>query len=360
MYASPEISSSNFKKVRTKKSILSLGLAMPFYPSMHDENSIQNILKDVEENARTMLCKALDPGCTDEMFLRLKNVFSKLNYNSHCKSIAVLIRPKEEKVTYLNFSVKPVIYLNKQVSLLELTANTDRQPDFYYLVLEQSRAKLYEYYHNRLNQVYATKKEPGLNVKTNPETLFKQVLQTIERLNGHNEKPVFISGSPNLVELFCSSSLYPGIFFKLLDNAAPLDEEIIKPLVKEIISHWDYWQSKFLMDQIMIAQKANVLIAEIERVLQALRNAVDGLLLIDKHLKQQLYKTRRANALFNTTDELMNQIECFLKRGNRIEITEPGLLKEFGDIVLLQNKIAHFFTISKISSTEKYNKPDTF
>ena len=360
MYAPSEIISPAFKKIRTKKPALSLGLALRFHPSMQDEKTIQNVLRDSEENVHAMLRKALDPGYTDEMFARLKNLFFKLNYNSHCKSIAVLLRPQDEMVTYLSFPVNPVAYLNKYVSLLELTANADRPPDFYCLVVEQSHARLYEYYQNRLNPVYTTKQEAGLDEKNNCGSLFKQVLQTIERLNGNNEKPVFVTGGTNAVERFCSSSLYSGIFFKLLDNAAPFDEEILKQLVKEIISHWNYWLSKFITDRIMITKKTNVLIAEIEEVLQALRNGVDGLLLIDKRLKQRLYKSRRANALFNTADELMNQIERFLIRGNRIEITETGLLKEFGDIVLLQYKPSHFFTLSSVCSIGKNNKPDTF
>jgi len=360
MYASSVISSSNLKKVRTKKSALSLGLALPFQPRMQDEKTMDNILKFSEQSARVMAHRTLDPVYAHNFFTRLRTVFSKLDYNSHCNSIAVLLRPDNESVTYLNFRVKPVIYLNKYVSLLELTANADSQPDFYYLVLEQSNAKIFEYHHNRLNQVYATKQEPALNEKTNCNNLFSQVLQTIERLNGNNEKPVFITGSINQVELFCNNVCYSGTFFRLLHNVAPFGEEVVNRFVKEIISNWNCWRSKFIMDRIRITGKANILIAEIEMVLLALRNGVNGLLLIDKGLKQRLYKSRRANALFNTADELMNQVERFLIRGNRIEITEAGLLEEFGDIVLLQHKQAHFFTISQVCITGKYNRPDTF
>jgi len=360
MYASTKIISSTLKKIRTKKASLSLGLALPFQPSMQDEKTMGNILKDGEESVQVMLNKALDPVDAVDMFTRLQKVFSKLNYNSHCKSIAVLLKPCEERVTYLNFRVKPVVYLNKYVSLLELTSNGDRQPDFYCLVLEQNHAKLYEYNHHQLYQVYATKQEISLDEETNTETLFKQVLLTIERMNGNNEKPVFVTGSPNMVEPFCTSSLCSGIFFRHSDNEGLFVEEKIKRFVKEIISQWNYWQSKFVMDRIMITQKANILIAEIEMVLQALRNGVNGLLLIDKRLKQRLYKSRRANALFNTADELMNQVESFLKRGNRIEIADAGLLQEFGDIVLLQYKLNHFSALSPVCNSGKYNRPDTF
>jgi hypothetical protein len=60
-------------------------------------------------------------------------------------------------------------------------------------------------------------------------------------------------------------------------------------------------------------------------------------LLLDKNFKRQLHKSGRLNAIFHKSDELMNQIERFLTRGNCMDITEPGLLEKFGGIVLLQN-----------------------
>ena len=345
MYASTVINSSTLKIARTNKAASSLGLVLPFNPCMQDEKTVENIVKDAEERVHVLLDRALDPAYADDMFVRVKKLFSKLNYNSHCKSIAVLLTPDEEKVTYLNFPVKPVAYLNKYVFLLELTANADRQPDFYFLIVEQSHVKLYEYQHSQLQIVYATKQESGQNEETNSEIVFKQVLQTIERMNANNQKPVFVTGSPNLVELFYNSPCSSNVLFRHLDNQAPLGEERIKKIVQEIISQWKYWRSKFIINRIMIMRNANILIARIEVVLEALRSSVDGLLLIDKHLKQQLYKSRRANALFYTKDELMNQVERFLTRGNRIEITETGMLKEFGDIVLLPYKPSPFFHI---------------
>jgi len=55
MYTSSKIISSTFKKTRTKKSALSLGLALQFHPGMQDENTMENILKDSEESAHGML-----------------------------------------------------------------------------------------------------------------------------------------------------------------------------------------------------------------------------------------------------------------------------------------------------------------
>jgi len=359
MYASPVTSSFNFKKARTKQSNLTLGLALPFQPSMQDETTLQNILKDGEEKVYSLLCKALNRIETGDVFQRLQKVFSKLNNNSHCKSLVILVTPGDEKTFYLSFPLKAVAYLNKNLSLLEIIANTEIQPDFYTLILEHSHARIYEYHHSQLNQIYATRPASGLNEKADSEKLLKQVVQTLELVNQHIEKPVFITGSPAQVETFCNNNYHSGISFRLLNYETPFNDEILKRFIKEINSQWNYWHSKFIIDRIMISKKTDMLIAEIEVVLQALRHNVDGLLLIDKRLKQQLYKSRSANALFNNTDDFMNQVERFLMRGNRLEITENGL-QEFGDIVLLQHKPSDFRMMLPVCNTGKHNRPDTY
>ena len=336
MQALSVTNAAKIKITKIRSAILSLGLVIPFQPSMQDERAIATILSYAAEVVQTKMQGSYDEGCINNLLARLEKLFCKLNYKTHRKSIAVILTPDEEKVTYLNFRVKPVTYLNKYVSLLELTANAERQPDFYFLILQETSAELYEYHHNQPHKVYAQKLGTAFDTKTNPGSLFKQASQTIELVNNKNEKPVFVTGSPNVVELFCNSSYYSNIFFTLLYEVAPFGEEIIKSLAKEITSHWSYWQSKFISGRIMMAQKANAFISNVEAVLNALSHSADGLLLIDKHLIQQLYKSRRVNAIFNTADELTNQIERFLIRGNRIEITETGLLKDFGGIVLLQ------------------------
>ena len=349
---------TNVKMAKARAAISTLGLVIPFQPSMQDERTVQTLMSYALKAVKTKMKESYDEVCINNVLARLEKLFLKLNYNTHRKSIAVILTTDEEKVIYLNFPVKPVVYLNKYVSLLELTANADRQPDFYYMILQENYAELYEYYHNQLHRVYATNQQPGLDEKTNSGGLFKQVSQTIERINSKNDKPVFVTGSPNVVELFCNSPYYSNTFFTLLYEVAPYGVEIINRLAKEIISHWNYWQLKFIADRIMTVKKTNSLIATLEAVLEALRRSVDGLLLIDKRLRQQLYKSRRVNAFFNIGDELMNQVERFLSRGNHIEITETGLLKNFGGIVLLQKNTSHF---SEIVSTrhQEFNNDGT-
>ncbi len=318
------------KITKPRPEISSMGFVIPFQPCMWDEKTVQSTWDNTMQLVRTKLKSRYREACTDKVLSRLEKLFTKLNFNTHRKSLAVIFTPDEEKLIYLNFPVKSVLYFSKSISLLDLAANMQQEADFYYLVLNEGSASLYDYNNKQLRKVYEQTNE------TCPVNLFKNAAAAISLLNSKNEKPVFVTGSPNLVEGFSNSTYYPEHCFTFLYHAAPFSNVIIQSLVKEITHHWSYWQSKFIADRILLAQKANVLVTKTEAVLQALRKSTDGLLLIDKRLKQKLQKTARTgNAIFQKADELIVQIEKFLTRGNHIEITETGLLKDVGGIVLL-------------------------
>jgi hypothetical protein len=297
---------------------------------MWDEKSTEAAWQHAIQIVQAKMNGRYSAECTAKVITRFAKLFAKLNFNTHRKSLAVILTPDEERLIYLSYPVKPVVFSGKSVSLLDLAANIQQEADFYYLVLNKDYASLYDYNSKQLRKVYEQ------NNETCPVNLFKNASNTIELLNSKYEKPVFVTGRPNLVEGFCNSSSYAKHFFTLLYHASPFSNEIIQSLVKEITAHWSFWHSKFIKTKILIAQKAGMLISNIDAVLKALATCADGLLLVDKRLKQQLQKTNIAGGVFQLADEFMGQLEKSLVRGNRIEITESGLLKDMGGIVLLQ------------------------
>jgi len=319
------------KKSKIRTAFTSMGLAIPFQPSMWDEKSIKSVWNNGMEMVKAKLKSRYSEEYTNTILTRLEKLYPKLNYNTHRKSLAIVLTPDEEKIIYLSFPVKPVVYLSKSVSLLDLAANMQEEPDFYYFVLNKESASLYDYNNKQLRKVYEQ------NNETCQEYLFKNAVNIIERLNIQYEKPVFVTGRPNMAERFCNSSANSKQFFTLLYHATPFNTEIIQSLVKEITVHWSYWKSKFIKVKILLAHKEGMRICQIDAVLKALSKCADGILLVDKHLKYQLQKSNMAGSIFQFTNELMHQLEKFLVRGNRIEITESGLLKDIGGIVLLQS-----------------------
>jgi hypothetical protein len=98
-----EYKKTNTTKLRMTKSrtaISSIGLVIPFYPSMQDEKAIQAVLRNAKHDFQTKLKDSYEQVCINNVLSRLEKLFSNLNYNSHCKSIAVLLTHEEENVTY--------------------------------------------------------------------------------------------------------------------------------------------------------------------------------------------------------------------------------------------------------------------
>jgi len=312
-----------------------MGIVIPFQPTLWDDKKEIAAWKEAIEMVRKKMKDKYAVECSANLIARLNKMFGRLNFNTHRKSLALILTPAEEKMFYLDFPVKPVVFFRKSISVLDLAANILQEADFYYLVFHKSSVSLYDYCEGKLRKVSEQKQESDI------KSFLQKAFSTTELLNSRNEKPVFVTGSPNLVELFCSSYDSSGKYFPLLYYATPYSDAEIGQIVKEIISHWNYWQTKFVRGRVLEAQQAGRLVSHAKAVLQLLRKSSDGLLLIDKRVKQQLQKPETKDMFFNTARELMVQLEKFLTKGNRIEITNTGVLKNMGGIALLVNVPRH-------------------
>jgi len=269
--------------------------------------------------------------CIEKIIARLQKIFSNLNFNTHRKGLAIVLTATDEKIIYLNVPVKPVFIFGKSISVLDIVANIKQDPDFYYLVLHKDYTSLYDHTNKQFRKVYEQ------NNKTCHINLFQKISDVIELLNAKNEKPLFVTGSPELIEKFCCSDYYMQKYIPLQYHKSPFSMPIIQSLVTEISDHWDYWRAKYLKGVVVIAQRTNRIVFHKEAVIRALQTGADGFLLMDKKLKRKLQKSTACDDAFQNIDELMNLIEKFLARGNRLEIVEPGLLKNMGGIALLRN-----------------------
>jgi hypothetical protein len=150
---------------------------------------------------------------------------------------------------------------------------------------------------------------------------------------------------------FCNKQDCPSNYFPMPDQELPFYLKNIQSLVKVITRQWIYWRSKFITNTINTC-KTEGYISHTDGVIQALSKGADGLLLIDKQQKQQLLKIANTKSTVVKNETFINLIQKFLSRGNWIEFTTPGLLKDFGGIVLLNNTSSLFSeeTVSTIKN----------
>lgn len=342
MLVLPEQNSILKSPNKTSIPIVSLGLSLPFQPSIQDRESIQATLDYSRRVVYSKLKGNYDNAFIKSTLARLEKAFSKLNYNSNRKSVAIIIDQDQEKLIYPNFTVKPFIFFDKDISLLDLVANSYHKFKFYLLFLNEHHSVLFESYKDQVHKVYEPKLDNGF--EDDSLTLIKRNLNTLNLLDPKNSKPLFITGNPQQVNAFYNNSDSQEIIFKRASVVSDYSDDNIKLLAKEINNKSEYWHSKFFAGKIRLAQKNNTLISNYENVAEALSQNKSGLLLLDQNFKNQFISPLKTNSFFNPGKRLNEQIEKLIAMGNQIEITEPGFLKDLGGIALIENKLNYVST----------------
>lgn len=333
-----------------KLSVESIGLVIPFQPSIVEKKTIQIILEYTLDLVQQKLERKFDQPEINRVIKRLENIFYKLDYNSHRKSVAIIIEGEEEKVIYLNYSGKLAFQFNENFSLLDLVSDSMQNPEFELLVFHNEGAELYEYFNHSLHRVFA--QDHNFCNKTE-NCLFTRILNIIKQTNSKKEKPIFVySSDDEYAEVFCRNFWFKEIVFKINLVREGEMASATEIMVKKIVTQWKYYQTKLIKGQIKIAKKDNLLVSQLPKVLNSLKKKDDGLLLMDRFMKDEIHTTSSDINFKTATQKLNNQIEKFLDRGNRIEMTEGGLLEELGGIALIKNE-APVFEIEK--ATRIYN-----
>jgi hypothetical protein len=317
------------EKKRLRANFSSLGMVMPFQPSMWDDKTTESVWENSLKNLERKMKEAYSDDVINNLVYRLKKLFARLNFNTHRKSLAIILTPDDEKIMYLDFPVRPVTFFSKKISALELAANLHQETSFFYLVLGKNKSELYDFSRGQFRMVYEEADKPDFSMTA------RNITNIIYTLNSVTGKPVFVTGIPNLVELFCKSDNATRLYCPLFYGSFPFDRKIRESVVREATTHWKHWHAQSIKGKILFARHANRIISNAEPVLQALVKGMDGVLLIGKKLKRQLQKPISGDIAFEIAADLNSQIEMFLTRGNKVEIIETGLLKGLGGIALL-------------------------
>jgi hypothetical protein len=314
---------------------------------MWDDQSLRAVLNYAIEMVETRMEGKFSKECTGKIIERLRKLFMSLNFNTHRQSLAIILTEDQEKVVYLSYPVKPVLFLGKRISLLDMAANIQTEASFYLLVLKKDRAMIYE-----RNSAILTKVYESLN-NSNGDDSFKNAISAIRLLNAQSQKPVFITGNSGSIGQFNFASDYSTIYFSLLHSDDP-DSEMVNSLTNEIVDDWNHWQSKFIAANIVLAQKTNSIVYNIEAVVQFLRKGGGGLLLIEKRIKGKILNPIQ-NSNNSLSGELIMLIEKFLINGNRVEIIPTGLLKDMGGIALLKKDRFRVGDLLPVQRTDEYS-----
>jgi len=316
-----------------------LGLVIPFQPSIVERKTIQIIFEYALDLVQLKLeSKFLQPEI-NRVVKRLENIFCRLNYNSHRKSVAIILEGDEERIIYLNYSGRLVFQFNETFSLLDLVGSATQNPEFELLVFQNDGAELYEYFNHSLHRVFVQTCNFRDGKQEINNRLVSRISNILKQTNSKNEKPIFLySVDGQSAEEFCRNFCFSEITFKIHLRKDEETASTVELLVEKIMTQWKYYQNKLIKGQIKIAKKADLLISELTNVLTSLKNDDDGLLLMDSFMKDEIHTKSTEIHFQAAAQKLNNKIEKFLARGNRIEIAEGGLLGELEGIALIKDE----------------------
>jgi hypothetical protein len=319
------------KKV-LKASIASIGILMPFWPSMYGEQEIKPVMKETLLEVERKMKDRYSEACIKKLLIRLERIFSRLNFNTHGKALGIILTAYDEKIYYLDFQVELKVLFEKKINLLDLAFHRKQLAEFYTLVLDYESIALYECIESKSNKILEVP-NPGFN---------KQVVdiatRTIEQLNVHDGKPVFVMGEEMLLNQFSGIVSCPAKYFLQLPELEPFNCRELGLLSQRISSHWSYWYTRHLHNLTLRAQNEDLLIVHAMPVLKKLSKGSDGVLLIGKHLLRELTVFKEGRNYEPELHDLVGEIEKFIIRGNRIVFVEDKFVKELGGILLLPFK----------------------
>jgi hypothetical protein len=86
-----------------------ISIVMPFEPKMNQKALLSHSLKIAADKVERELKEGYSADITELVMAKLRSIISKLNYNTHKKSIAIYVSPVFEKVLYLDISVEEKI-----------------------------------------------------------------------------------------------------------------------------------------------------------------------------------------------------------------------------------------------------------
>jgi hypothetical protein len=307
----------------------SIGLVIPFYPSMNDDRQINNTLvaslKRVQDELENHNSSAAFKA---EAVIKLKALFARLNFLSERKSVAIIIDKNECSTLYLSFNAEPLIIVKEQISFFELIEPTAEDPDFYYLTLEDKNTVLYEYRTKTLFKIF---EQSGKNA-------IHDVCSILNYTNPDNLKPVFVQGPRYLTDKFANRYGLQKIIFK-----NPISEGQ-KPMkapssILKITEQWKYWRSHLVSARLRLFQRSDALVHTKANIIHALKENSDGLLLVGKEKRVEICRKWMFD---KQLQEMRTLFERFLSRGNRVILVDDEPLVNYDHIVLLKHSRGNF------------------
>ncbi len=342
--------SANVKEVASVAHVSpSVSVIIPFEPKMMDKATIASQLSNAIAEVDRQISLRFEGEMGKLVMQKLKNAIAGLNYTTYRKSIAIYVSPVYEKVLYLQMEVEPRIIVDESFEIRDLVSSKLQQHRYLVLLLKDNGYRLFFGNDSGLFTIISYKSPSEDPVHFFSEYM-KQIDSSLDIILKANPLPLFIAGGQLNNLVFTTSTRHKGFVVKYINYSDSMTEENeAKQLFHELLpslGNWEQIRSKHLFNRLCLAaadrklaiglteawrqanqHNASLLVVERDFVCPAFLQEGDTMLVFHPDA------ISRFSHIKDAVDDVMEKV---LVSGGEVEFVEPGFLKSYQRIALIQ------------------------
>lgn len=339
-----------------------VSMILPFNPKMSSKNVISSSLSLALNKIEKDLHERFPDQLSTLVLQKLKTVLSKLDFSTHCSSIAMFVSPFFEKMLYLDFPVEKKIAVDDNFDIRDLVYCKKEAHEYLVLHLKEEECRLYLGSPGSFVRILSNtpgfahigpQVTPGGNTSYQP----KNTDQKIEQYLRYNDKvldvilkayplPLFVLGNATITGYFKGLTQHSASVMNYLEgmyeNAGP---EQINLLVQPLVADWRKVKERRLLNQLDEGAAAQKLVTGLNNVWQEAVTRGGHMLIFEKDHSYTMEGVggnqvisdafQSYNSFTCIKDKLDEAIDRVLEKGGSVEFVDKDVLEEYDHVALL-------------------------
>lgn len=341
-----------------------VSIILPFEPKMSLKSELQYKLKLALGRVESELLANYTEEKSLNVLRKLRSLIKNIDYTTHKKSIAIFASPLIEKIFYLDIPVKEKIIIDESFEIRDLVYSKKEMHKYLVLVLTGKKTKIYLGDNNTLVRIISNVPDHIAAYRNDiPERVSnfsdpserKEVM--LDKFLRHTDNglgillksyplPLFVMGTSRVIGHFKKISRNNNaILATVQGNYEDVTEEEIRKALEPEIENWKEVKQKDLLHQLSLAYGAEKLAFGIKKVWKEASNKKGRLLVVEKNYMYPAHHSGENNIIsqeelaadnkFYIKDAVDDIIEKVLENGGDVEFVDPGILKDYKQIVLI-------------------------
>jgi hypothetical protein len=342
-----------------------ISILMPFDPKMGLKKELDYKLKTASDKIERELTANYPVEKSSSIIKTLHKVISELNYFTHKKSIAIFISPLIQKVYYLDMPIEEKIIIDESFEIRDLIYSKKEIQKYLLVVLSNKWTKIFlgncadfvKITSNVPDNIEAYKNDIGEKIANfSDENKRKEILldkflmhtdDGLSQLYNAYKLPLFVMGTSKTIGHFNALTRNKKHIVDYIHGSfEEKTESELRELMKPHITDWKKINQKRLLNQIEDANSQKKLSQGISEVWKAASQKKGKLLIVENNYVFPAQQSASPEIIFKKDDFVKNAfyikdavddiIEKVIASGGDVEFVDPGMLKDFNKIVLIE------------------------